>query len=157
VTGEELLGNDAECSEYYFPFHPRTKALGPCPAERFVKPFYVGADAAREAAEVFYRTAPAYVETLNTKHLKDYFDCDIFGLHLSPRNFVNSIVCFLDLCVRQAYPRVAKSPTLQPLEEGLEAMARPSSRKLPRITLLVKERTTPETLEILDKRHPLHG
>jgi hypothetical protein len=156
VIGEELFGNDEECSDDYFPPHPRQKALGPYPTKHFVQPPYVGAEAAREAATAFYRTAPAYIETLNTKRLGDFLDHDIFGLGLSPRDFITSIVFFLDPCVKQAYPLGGTFPTLQSTEEGLQAIAGPSSRKLPRMTFLVKEKTALETLELLDKSRPLH-
>jgi hypothetical protein len=115
----------------------------------------VGAEAAREAAKAFYRTAPAYIETLNTKCLREFSDHDIFGLGLSPREFITSIVFFLDPCVNQAHPFAGKLSTHQPTEEGLQAIAGLSSRKLPRMNFLAKERTV-ETLELLDKGRPLH-
>lgn len=62
----------------------------------------MGASAAREAAEVFYRSAPAYLETLDAELLEDYLDTDNFDVGVSPRNHITSVTIFLDTCTMQS-------------------------------------------------------
>jgi hypothetical protein len=52
------------------PGHPRAAALGPYPQRYFVNPEYAGLETARGASQAFYRTAPAYLETLELSTVK---------------------------------------------------------------------------------------
>jgi hypothetical protein len=97
ITEDELDGLEAECSEYCYPPHPRAKALRPFPVLHFVHPAYVGEKAAREAAETFYRMAPAFIETLDSAQLANYFEIDDnFEVGIMPRDYVTSVTFFLD-------------------------------------------------------------
>jgi hypothetical protein len=52
----------------------------------------VGDKVAREAAEVFYRMAPAFVETLDSAQLANYFDIDDnFEVGIMPWDYITSV------------------------------------------------------------------
>jgi hypothetical protein len=127
VTEDELNGFEAECSEYCFPPHPRGKALRPFPVHHFFHPAYVGDKAAREAAEAFYRMAPAFVETLDPAQLANYFNYDDnFEGGIMPRDYVTSVIFFLDTYLAQlAGPwnlQITELPDLCLDEEGMKAI-----------------------------------
>jgi hypothetical protein len=144
VDEEVIDGIDSKLTEYRMPPHPRADALGPYPTRHFANPGYVGEDATREAAETFYRMAPAYVETLDVAILEDYFAYDIFRAGVVPQDAVASITFFLDECVhanesgyadRYGYQYSGyEESSLHLEEEGLHAIFSEKRSKLPNIT-----------------------
>lgn len=95
---------------------------------------------AREAAEAFYRTAPAYIETLDTGRFKNYLTEDNFGIGLVPRDYLSSTVFFLYPCIMESRFDIRHpDPCSRDLDlEALNAMIGPEQRKLPPITFLLK-------------------
>lgn len=136
--------------------HPKqssAQTFGPCPKYHFVNPAYVGREAALEAAESFYRISPAYIETLDTDLLGQYFGVDTFGMGLVPRDYITSITFCLQSCMTESR---ALSPTPYPqamvrslTKEGLNAMICPSRKKLPSITFLITSGRSDKVVEIL--------
>lgn len=129
------------------PPHPCANPLWPYPIHRFVDATYVEETGAGEAAEAFCRTAPAYVETLETERLKDYFDDDNFGMGVVSRDFITSVTFVLDECFRAIQPRLhgesgtytAYTKPLQRLtNERLSAIFGEEPMRLRKITFLTK-------------------
>lgn len=139
-------------SDYQVGPHPRTAALRCYPWKYFARANYVGIQAAREAVEAFYRTAPAYVETLRTGPIIDYFEADEFDMDVAPQDFITSIVFFIQPCCIQVarnnyydtVPRAVSRP--YPTDEGFQAIFKPGRKVLPRVTFLLRHQQAPETL-----------
>jgi hypothetical protein len=160
VTEDELDGFEAECSEYCCPPHPRAKALRSFPVHHFVHPAYVGYEAAREAAETFYRMAPAYIETFDSHYLGYFFEYDDnFDTDIVPRELVTSITFLLDVCkalsARRCYYLSSELPTLD--EEGIEAIFGPHPCRLPKVTLLVKDLVPDEAIATFRRGRKLYS
>jgi hypothetical protein len=69
------------------------------PMHYFVHSAYVGNKAAREAAEAFYRIAPAYIETLDSCRLGEQIEYDdSFNVGITPRDLITSITFLLHMC-----------------------------------------------------------
>jgi len=155
-------GVDGLITEYCMPPHPRADALGPYPTLHLTNSEYVGDATAREAAETFYRMAPAYVETLDVGVLEEYFTRDIFGAGLFPKDAVASITIFLDECQSSCvdlygyqYLRCQSSP-LHLGEEGLDAMFDGVRSILPNITLFTRSKMPWEAMTDLENFLPLY-
>jgi len=164
VDEVELSGDYDSCLEYPVPPHPRAGALRPYPVQHFVNEAHVGADAAREAVEAFYRLAPAYVETLETRRLEDYFNYDNFDVGIVPRDFMNSITFFLDKCSRTRTSHWANSygysnnkvPPMQLTEEGLVAIFGTEPRRLPKITFRIRSGMPSAAIDTLQFSHAFY-
>lgn len=117
----------------------REKALRYYNAPHFANPVYVGEDAAREAVEAFYRTAPAYLETLSTEEVEDYFKDDNFDMGVVPRDHITSITFFLSACMGAShYLKEPPQPTVQSLSNAaLRAMVDSTRRRIPPITFFL--------------------
>jgi hypothetical protein len=99
VTQDELDGIGYSYSECGIPLYRRVRALMSYPMHYFVHPAYVGNEAAREAAEAFYRIAPAYIEMLDSCHLGEQIEYDdSFNVGITPRDLITSITFLLDMC-----------------------------------------------------------
>jgi hypothetical protein len=115
------------------------QALGPYPANEFVKSACVGEIAAREVAEAFYLMAPAYIETLDAECLDRYFSTDVFGLGITPRKLIKSVIFFLDACVYQPSSSHYKQQSLRLSDSALETLLGSAPQDLPLVTLFVKD------------------
>ncbi|KAH3942559.1 hypothetical protein HBH53_187140 [Parastagonospora nodorum] len=98
VHEDTVTGVEYEESEYDIEPHRRAQALGQYPIGHLADTEYMSPNSARESVEMFYRMAPAFIETLDQRALQNYFCDDIFGLGLEPRNYVTSVVFFLHHC-----------------------------------------------------------
>jgi hypothetical protein len=109
-----------------------------------------------------YRTAPAYVETLDDRPLAAYFGSDTFGLGLSPRDYITSITIFLDrACPKQPHAEhhdwYAKVSYLSMNGNGLSAMLGNSRKILPSVTFLIKDELPTSVTNTLEASLPLYG
>lgn len=133
-------------SDYQAGPHPHAAALGCYPWKYFPRAHYVGTQAAREAVEAFYRTAPAYAEILRTGPIMNYFEADEFDMDVAHQDFVTSIAFFVQPCCTQVarniyydtVPRAVSRPYLT--DRGLRAIFKPGRKVLPRFTFLLKRK-----------------
>jgi hypothetical protein len=164
VTNEDMeTYPDDWRSHCGFPANPREKALGPYPQLYFVDPEFMGRESAQEAAEIFYRLADAYIETLNKDCLEDYFRHDNFAVGVEPRAFTTSITFFLDMCIRRdKRPGPWRSfwgilPTLHLEEAGVESIFGSDMSRLPKITFLVRNEKPATAIATLERSLDLYG
>jgi hypothetical protein len=158
---EEVIDDiDSKLAEYRMPPHPRADALRPYPVRHFVNPGYVGEDAAREAAEAFYRVTPAYVETLDVEILEDYFAYDNFGAGVMPQDAVASITFFFEECVNanqsscDLYDYQYSNHKISPLqldEEGVGAIFGYERVTLPKVTFFIRSEPPWHAINTLEK------
>jgi hypothetical protein len=123
---------------------------------------YMGREAAQEAAEAFYRTAPAYVETLDDSPLAAYFGNDTFRMNLTPRDYITSITIFLDrACSKQPHARRLDSEEkvsfLSLSGSGLSTLFGNSRKVLPSIVFLIKDEYEFAVTNTLEVSLPLYG
>lgn len=154
--------DDDACSGYFGPIRSpsRERALRHYyhPAPNFANPLYVGEDAAPEAVEAFYCVAPAYLETLGTEEVQDYFEEDDFAMDVVPRDHITSIIIFLSACMgRSFYVKSASQPTaLSFSDEDSCSMVHPDRKKIPDITFFIWQEPLPKALAILDLGQTLY-
>jgi hypothetical protein len=140
---------------------PHSPECDEFPRGHTVSTAYVGSEAAREAAEAFYRKAPAYIETLDRRALDAYFCHDDFGFGVQPHNYMTAITIFLDrACSKEPLAeRLNPSQKLSFLSLSGEALAVlfGNARKKPKITLLVKDEKAFFAIRTLEAALPLYG
>jgi hypothetical protein len=117
---------------------------------------YVGKEAAREAAEAFYRTVPVYLETLDDGLLKTYFREDIFASGLNPRDHITAITVFLDCACSPEHPN-GKVIFLGLSGDSLSAIFGGKRKIMPKITFVIKEKAPWAVPCILEASLPLYG
>lgn len=98
MSEDTVNGVEYTDSRYDIEPHERAQALGPYPIGYLADIEYMSQESARESAQMFYRMAPAFVETLDQWTLQHYFCNDIFRLGLEPRHYITSVVFFLHHC-----------------------------------------------------------
>jgi hypothetical protein len=152
---------DCDCDSIDFERQPRRPECDGFPRGHIVSTAHVGSETAREAAEAFYKKAPAFIETLDYRALEAYFHRDNFGFGLQPKKYITKITIFLD----RACAKEPMAEKLNPREKlnfiGLsnEALAVlfGNSRKKPTMTLLIKDEQAFYAIRTLEAALSLYG
>jgi hypothetical protein len=140
--------------------YPHNKAPGWVEGVHFVRPRFVGKEAAREAAEAFYKSAPAYVETLQPNVVYKYFYKDHFGLGVIPRTFITSIAFFLYPCCMHPLtiqgPHSTGNEYVSLSKKALANVLGPNRKKPPQVTFIVRGEKILPALDTIAASRPLY-